>query len=372
MTQNQDTPERPEGARSDVADPFAPYVFAGHSLRNRIVMSPMTRSRAPEPARTATPSMATYYAQRASAGLIITEGTSPSEEGHGYTNTPGIHSAEQTESWKAVTTAVHAEGGTIFSQLMHAGRIGHPDIRPDGLPPIGPSAVTPAGQTYTHSGMQDYVEPRAYSEAEIEQAVADFASAARNAVEAGFDGVELHGASGYLIHQFLSPHTNRRTDRWGGTVENRIRFAVEVATAVSAAIGADRVGFRISPGIALNDINEGTDLSETYLALVARLADLGLAYLHEMESAGRALTDEIRAAWPGTFILNPNTYPRPTGPDELRLIEDGTTDLMSFGAAFIANPDLPERLQNGTALAEPDPATMYGGGDAGYIDYPRA
>ncbi|PZF11919.1 alkene reductase [Curtobacterium sp. MCPF17_011] len=372
MTLNQDTPDRPADALTGAIDPFTPYPFAGRTLRNRIVMSPMTRSRSPEPARTATPSMALYYAQRASAGLIVTEGTSPSEEGHGYTNTPGIHSGEQVESWKQVTAAVHDEGGVVFAQLMHAGRIGHPDIRPDGLPPIGPSAVTPVGQTFTHDGMQDYVEPRAYSEAGIERTIADFASAARNAVEAGFDGVELHGASGYLIHQFLSPHTNRRSDRWGGSVENRIRFAVEVATAVSAEIGAERVGFRISPGIALNDINEGTDLAATYLPLVSRLAELDLAHLHEMESAGRMLTNEIRAAWPNTFILNPDTHPRPTGPDELILIEDGTTDLMSFGVNFIANPDLPERLQNGTPLADPDGATMYGGGDVGYIDYPRA
>jgi N-ethylmaleimide reductase len=369
MTTHQATPERPSGAP---VDPFAPFAFAATTIANRIVMSPMTRSRAPEPARTATPSMAVYYSQRASAGLIVTEGTSPSEEGNGYTNTPGIYSAEQTESWKQVTSAVHAAGGTIFMQLMHAGRIGHPDIGTNGLAPIGPSAVIPAGQTFTHSGMQDYVVPRVFSDAEVEQTIADFVAAARNAIDAGFDGVELHGASGYLIHQFLSEHTNRRTDRWGGSVENRIRFAVEVAAAVSAAIGADRVGFRISPGIPLNDVNEGEDLAATYLPLVARLGELDLAYLHEMEAAGRDLTTSIRAAWPNAFVLNPLTSPRPTGPEDLTLVEDGTTDLMSFGAAFIANPDLPERMRAGTELAQADGATMYGGGDAGYIDYPRA
>jgi N-ethylmaleimide reductase len=349
---------------------FETYELGRTPLKNRIAMAPMTRSRATAPHGTATEMMATYYAQRAGAGLIISEGIQPSVVGQGYTNTPGLHSVEQVQSWKPVTAAVHENGGVIYAQLMHTGRVGHPSLLPAGLHPVGPSAVTAAGQVYTYEGMQAFVEPRELSEDEITQTISDFADAARNAIDAGFDGVEIHGANGYLIHQFLAPNSNIRTDSWGGSVEGRIRFGVQVASAVAEAIGADRVGFRISPGATFNDIQDDADLESTYGALVEKLAPLGLAYLHIMESADRELTNTLRAAWPGALVLNPNTAPEPTGTQALALIEDGTTDLVSFGALFLANPDLPTRLAAGGPFNTPDRSSFYGGGAAGYLDYP--
>jgi N-ethylmaleimide reductase len=346
---------------------FEPYQLAEMTLKNRIVMAPMTRSRAP--GTMPSPSMATYYAQRASAGLIITEGTHPSVQGQGYTDVPGLHSPEQVAAWRTVTDAVHAEGGLIVAQLMHSGRIGHPDLLPDDLIPVGPSPVQAKGQVYTYTGLQDFVVPRELTEDDILATIEDYASAARNAIAAGFDGVELHGANGYLIHQFLSTHTNKRDDRWGGTVEGRIRFAVEVARATTEAIGADKVGIRLSPGAVVNDINDDHDHDATYLPLVRELAELDLAYLHFAERAGRDLTRRVRAAWPHTFILSPDTGTNPTGPADLQLIDDGVTDLLAFGANFIANPDLPHRLATGAPLAQGDRATWFSGGDEGYIDY---
>ncbi|MFD3939127.1 alkene reductase [Streptomyces sp. NPDC058611] len=350
---------------------FSPYHLAGTRLANRIVMAPMTRSRAYGPGQSATDLMATYYGQRAGAGLIVTEGTQPSAVGQGYPNTPGIHSEEQIEAWKKVTGAVHERGGVIFLQLMHTGRVGHPSLM--GLTPVGPSAVKAAGQVYTNEGPQDFVTPHALTEAEIAQTIADYATAARNAIEAGFDGVELHGANGYLIHQFLAPNSNTRTDAWGGSRDRRIRFAVETAKAVAEAIGPERVGFRMSPGNPFNDISEADqdDVELTYAALVEALAPLNLAYLHQMEAAGaRGLTVRLRRQWPGTFILNPFTGTDPTGPEELGLIEDGTADLIAHGALFLANPDLPERLERGGPFNTPDRATTYGGDERGYTDYP--
>jgi N-ethylmaleimide reductase len=223
---------------------------------------------------------------------------------------------------------------------------------------------------FTRKGLQDFVVPQELPEDEINTTIQDFVTAARNAIAAGFDGIELHGANGYLIHQFLSPQANHRADGWGGSAEGRIRFAVEVAATVSAAIGPENVGLRISPGSGFNDINDHPDFDATYLPLVAALAPLDLAYLHLMESADRGLTNRLRAAWPNTFILNPNTGWTPTGPQELKVIEDGTTDLLSFGANFIANPDLPARLRSGAPLAEGDRSSFYGGDDRGYTDYP--
>ncbi|MFE3739476.1 alkene reductase [Streptomyces sp. NPDC059096] len=350
---------------------FSPYDLGSVRLSNRIVMAPMTRSRAHGPGGTPTELMATYYTQRAGAGLIVTEGTQPSVVGQGYPDTPGIHSAEQIAAWREVTDAVHAEGGTIFLQLMHTGRVGHPSLM--GLDPVGPSAVAAEGQVYTHQGPQDFVTPHELTEAEIAETVADFATAARNAVEAGFDGVELHGANGYLIHQFLAPGSNRRDDAWGGSPERRIRFAVETAKAVAEAIGGDKVGIRISPANPYNDIDESdpADLEATYTALVDALAPLGLAYLHQMEAQGvRDLVVRLRKAWPGTFVLNPFTGTDPTGPEALTLIEDGTADLIAYGALFLANPDLPTRLAAGGPFNAPDPAAFFGGDHAGYTDYP--
>ncbi|MER6998403.1 alkene reductase [Streptomyces sp. NPDC000410] len=350
---------------------FDPIDLSGTQLANRIAMAPMTRSRAHGPGLTPTDSVVEYYAQRASAGLIITEGIQPSVIGQGYPNTPGLHSREQVAAWREVTDAVHAKGGRIFAQLMHAGRIGHPVIWPDQeLVSVAPSAVTPAGQLFTGEGLQDFVPPRELSGDEVRATIGEYVDAARNAIEAGFDGVELHGANGYLIHQFLSTNTNRRTDEWGGSVENRIRFAVEVTRAVADAIGAGRTGLRISPGNTYNDIAE-TDTEATYTALVGALEPLGLGYLHvvEMVPGHRELTLALRKASTSTFILNPFTD-GPTGPDALALVEDGVADIVAYGALFLANPDLPARLAAGGPYNTPDTATFFGGDDKGYIDYP--
>ncbi|MEU3531306.1 alkene reductase [Streptomyces murinus] len=348
---------------------FDPIDLGGTRLANRIAMAPMTRSRAYGPGASATEAMATYYAQRAGAGLIITEGVQPSVVGQGYPDTPGLHSEEQVAAWRQVTDAVHRAGGVIFAQLMHTGRIGHPALLPDGLVPVGPSPVAAAGQVFTHEGMKDFVVPAELTEAEIEGTIEDFARAARNAVAAGFDGVELHGANGYLPHQFLSTNANLRTDGWGGSVAGRIRFTVEVARAVTDAIGAHRVGLRISPAVPFNDIVEDGH-RDTYRALVSAIEPLGLAYLHVLEGPDRELTLELRKLFGGVLVLNPQTGQAPTGPGELALIEDGTADLLSFGGLFLANPDLPARLASGGPFNEPDRATFYGGDERGYTDYP--
>ncbi|MFF3877879.1 alkene reductase [Streptomyces sp. NPDC001978] len=348
---------------------FDPIALGGKHPANRVVMAPMTRSRAFGPGAEPTELMATYYAQRASAGLIVTEGIQPSPAGQGYPDTPGLHTSGQVQAWRTVTDAVHREGGVIFAQLMHTGRIGHPSLLPDGLVPVGPSAVAAKGRVYTHEGPKDFVTPRELSEAEIRQTIDDFAAAARNAIEAGFDGVEIHGGNGYLIHQFLAPNANRRTDAWGGDTEGRIRFAVEVVTAVAEAIGSHRVGLRISPGNLYNDISED-NLGEVYPTLLDRFAGLKLAYLHLIAGPDRTLTAWLRKAWPGPFVLNPFTYPDATGAGALKLIEDGSADMVAYGALFLANPDLPRRLAAGGPFNTPDPATFYGGDHRGYTDYP--
>ncbi|MEU9048502.1 MULTISPECIES: alkene reductase [unclassified Kitasatospora] len=348
---------------------FDPIVLGGRRLASRIAMAPMTRSRAYGPGAEPTALMAEYYAQRAGAGLIVTEGIQPSPVGQGYPDTPGLHTAGQVAAWRSVTDAVHREGGVIFAQLMHTGRIGHPSLLPEGLVPVAPSAVVATGQVFTHEGPKEYVTPRELSEAEIRQTIADFATAAHHAVEAGFDGVEIHGANGYLVHQFLAPNTNLRTDAWGGEVEGRIRFAVEVVTAVTEAVGSSRVGLRISPGNPYNDIAEPQP-GEVYEALLERIADLDLAYLHLMEGPDRDLTARLRKAWPGTFVLNPFTHPQATGPEALQLVEDGAADMVAYGALFLANPDLPARLAAGGPFNTPDAATFYGGDHRGYTDYP--
>ncbi|WP_163799728.1 alkene reductase [Mycolicibacterium sediminis] len=348
---------------------FDPTTVGAIQLKNRIVMSPMTRSRAYGAGASPTPSMAEYYGQRAGAGLIITEGTQPSVIGQGYPNTPGLHSDQQVDGWRSVTDAVHAGGGVIFAQLMHTGRIGHPSLLPSGMVPVGPSAIAPAGEVFTLDGMQPFVVPDELTEEQITETVLDFAAAARNAVAAGFDGVEVHGANGYLLHQFLSSNANLRSDNWGGSVDNRIRLTLRVVEAVADAIGSDRVGLRISPNNPLNDIRED-DYRHTYLALVDALASTGLAYLHVLETSDREFTHELRDRFGGTLILNPATPGGFTGSDELGLVEDGTADLLAFGAAFLANPDLPRRLATGASLNAPDRATFYGGDDHGYTDYP--
>jgi N-ethylmaleimide reductase len=348
---------------------FDPINLVGTGLTNRIVMAPMTRSRAYGPGATPTPLMATYYAQRAAAGLIITESTQPSVVGQGCLNSPGLHTAEQVAAWRQVTEAVHAVGGMIFAQLMHAGRVGHPSLLPDGMMPVGPSPVAAAGQVHTLEGKKDFVTPEELTEAEISGTIRDFAQAAANAIDAGFDGVELHGANGYLLHQFLSTNANQRSDRWGGSIEGRIRFPAEVVRAVVDAIGAHRVGLRISPANPFNDIVED-GYRDAYRALVDRLVPFGLAYLHVMETSDRELTLDLRRRFGGTFILNPATPGAVTNVEALALVEDGTADMISFASLFLANPDLPARLAAGGPFNTPDPATFYSGDERGYTDYP--
>ncbi|RKS71065.1 N-ethylmaleimide reductase [Actinomadura pelletieri DSM 43383] len=350
---------------------FGPLSVGKLELPNRLVMAPMTRSRAGEDG-TVTELTAEYYRQRASAGLIITEGTQPSVRGQGYISTPGLHSDEQVKAWRGVTDAVHAAGGRIFVQLMHAGRVGHPVLYPDGGLPVAPSPIASGERLYTPDGLLDHPVPREMTLDDIAQAVEEFVASARNAVEAGFDGVELHGANGYLIQQFLADGSNIRTDAYGGTVANRVRFAVEVARAVSEAIGADRVGFRVSPGNTANGISE-SDTPELYSALVASLAPLGLAYLHVMEVAGRDITRRIRAEWPGTLILNPHPTPDsyPAKPEHgVEALRDGVADAISLAEMWLANPDLPARIRAGGPYNEAHPATFYGGDHRGYTDYP--
>jgi N-ethylmaleimide reductase len=343
---------------------FDPVNIGPYALPNRVVMAPMTRNRAGA-GGVPTDLNAEYYRQRASAGLIVTEGTQPSAVGQGYLHTPGLHTDEQEAGWRTVADAVHSAGGRIFTQLMHTGRIGHPDLLPDGLHPVAPSAIAAAGQAFTANGPRDYVPPRPLDTHEIAGTVTDFADAARRAVAAGVDGVELHGANGYLIQQFLAGNTNRRTDGYGGSVTGRIRFAVEVAEAVAQAVGPDRVGLRISPGGVYNDITED-DTVELYTALIEAIAPLDLAYLHVVE-ADPAVNEKIRATFPGTMIVNrPDTGARADAGQELL---DRGADLVSFGRGFISNPDLVDRFRTGAALTEPDPATFYGGDHRGYTDY---
>lgn len=300
--------------------------------------------------------------------MIVSEGTQPSDDGQGYLLTPGIYRDDHVAGWRAVTDAVHAAGGQFVVQLMHVGRIAHPANTLHGRRPVAPSAVTPAGAMFTASGMQPMPEPRALTTAEVAATVADFRRAARAAVDAGADGVEIHGANGYLVHQFLSTNANRRTDRYGGTVTNRIRFAVEVAEAVADEIGADRTGMRISPGNPYNDIVED-DTVDLYRALLDALATLAPAYLHVLHGGDEAQLRDLRHRWPGALILN-----RPGADLSTRAqdVVDGLADVVSVGRHALANPDLVARLKAGTPLNDPDPASFYGGDERGYTDYPTA
>ncbi|RZU31060.1 alkene reductase [Blastococcus saxobsidens] len=347
---------------------FTPYSLGRIELANRLVMAPMTRNRAGADG-VPTDSMVTYYAQRAGAGLIVTEGTQPSAVGQGYPNTPGIHTAEQAAAWRRITDAVHERGGRIFLQLMHAGRISHPSLQPGAGLPVAPSAVRPAGQVFTAEGLQDFVEPRALETAEVEQIVREFAEAARLAIEqAGFDGVEVHGANGYLPHQFLAEGTNQRSDRYGGSADNRARFLLEATAAVAEAVGAERVGVRVSPANTFNDIVEH-ETEEVYAAVVSGLEPLGLTYLHVVEGPP-SVTEKIRSNWSQTLIVNPAFSLETTTGNLEALLADGRADLAAVGRAFLANPDLVHRLERGAELNVGDPSSFYGGTDAGYIDYP--
>jgi N-ethylmaleimide reductase len=343
-----------------------PIVAGEISLPHRLAMAPLTRSRA-TPDGVPTALNAEYYAQRASHALIITEGTQPSADGQGYPVTPGIYTDEHIAGWRTVTDAVHKADGRIVIQLMHAGRISHPDNTPHHRQPVAPSAIKPAGQIFTGSGMQEMPQPRALSTEEVAATVDDFRRAAAAAIAAGADGVEILGANGYLPHQFLATNTNQRTDRYGGSIDNRIRFAVEVATAVAEEIGAGRTGLRISPGNPYNDIAE-SDTHDLYPALVRALAPLGLAYLHIANHAGDdELLHTLRKLWPNALVLNRAGTDIATRAKD---VEDGVADIVTVGTMALANPDLVERVRAGAPLNTHDPATFYGGGEAGYTDYP--
>ncbi|WP_328939616.1 alkene reductase [Streptomyces tauricus] len=347
---------------------FQRYDLGALTLPNRVVMAPMTRVRAAA-GGLATPSMATYYAQRASAGLIVTEGVQPSLIGQSNPGTPGLHTDEQQESWRQVTDAVHANGGRIFAQLMHGGRVSHPDTT--GFQPVGPSAVAAVGDVFTPTGPQPAPVPRALETAEVPEHARSYGDAARRAVDAGFDGVELHGANGYLISQFLSTNANLRSDGYGGSVANRIRFAVEAVSATVEAVGAARTGIRLSPGGTFWGVEE-TEVTELYTALLGELVRLDVAYVHIEATSDEEVLLKLRRAWPGTLVMNPvlPMGPKQTGRSDADHWLGLGADLISFGRAFIANPDLVERLRTGVPIAPVDEATYYQGGDAGYLTYP--
>ncbi|MFG2982585.1 alkene reductase [Streptomyces sp. NPDC048258] len=364
MTQTQQTPT--------ASRLFESARLGGLELPSRLVMAPLTRNRA---GADGVPGelMAAYYAQRASAGLIIAEATTPNAVGRTYPRIPGIHTAAQVAGWRRVTGAVRAAGGRMFLQLQHGGRVGHPDT--SGHVPLAPSPVRFPERLHTPGGPQDAVLPREMTAGDIRSTIADFAAAARNAVEAGFDGVEVHSANGYLLHQFLARNTNLRTDEWGGSVEGRIRFTVEVVRAVAEAVGPERVGVRISPGLDVNGVEEG-DTEEIYPALLKALADIEPVYLHQVHAdPGRPGFAEIRKAWPGTLIANPVLSREEVAADGgkrrgERLLAEGA-DLVALGRGFLANPDLVERLRTGAPLNEIRPEfLMHVHGAEGYTDYP--
>ena len=344
---------------------FSPVQVGPYTLRNRIVMAPMTRNRAGE-GNVPTDLMALYYKQRSSAGLIVTEATQVCQEGQGYISTPGIHTDAQTAGWRRVTESVHGSGGRIFLQLWHVGRISHTLFQPNGGAPVAPSAIAAEGSTFTPEGPKPFSTPRALELAEIPGVVSKYAEGARRALEAGFDGVEIHGANGYLVDQFLRDGSNHRTDAYGGPVENRARFLLEVTEAVTQVWGADRVGVRLSPTGAFNSMSD-SDPEKTFGYAARELDRFGLAYLHVVEPVGTtSVAPLLHAAFRGPFILN-GGYDRETGNAALAR---GEADLISFGSLYLANPDLPERFAEGAALNPPDRATFYGGDHRGYTDYP--
>jgi N-ethylmaleimide reductase len=353
-------------------DLFSPIRIGACDLPNRIVMAPMTRNRA-GPGEVPTALMATYYAQRASAGLIITEGTQITPQGQGYPATPAIFSPEQVNGWRHVTEETFVHGGRIFSQLWHVGRVSHPLLQPDGALPVAPSAIAPIGKLWTLQGMKEFVTPRALETGEIAGLVEDYRKAAANALAAGFDGVELHAANGYLIDQFLRDGSNRRIDRYGGSDANRVRLLLEVTEALIGEAGAARVGVRLSPTNPFNDVADSHPAALFGYA-AEQLDAFGLAYLHIVEPGP---TDPVgqgerpdgkffRAHWRGPLMLN-------KGYDLARAnaaIAEGVADLVSFATLYLANPDLPARLARGGPFNPPDRATFYGGSEKGYTDYP--
>ncbi|CAG0959070.1 N-ethylmaleimide reductase [Methylophilaceae bacterium] len=351
-------------------DLFSPIKVGSIALKNRIVMAPLTRNRAGE-GNVPREMNVTYYEQRASAGLIITEATPISAMAHGYPATPGIHTEAQVAGWRKVVDAVHAKGGKIVLQLWHVGRISHPSLLPDNALPVAPSAIKPAGQAFTYQGLQDFVTPRALAAEEIPGVVAEYVQATRNALAAGFDGVEIHAANGYLLDQFLRDSTNKRTDIYGGDKVNRARLLLEVTQNVVAVAGADKVGVRISPLNPFNDISDSNP-QDLFNHVARVLSPFGLAYLHVVEG-GMGGSDlppfdfvELRKNFSGPYIAN-------LAYDKARAnaaIAAGNVDLVAFGVPFIANPDLVERFARDAALNQADQSSFYGGTEKGYIDYP--
>jgi N-ethylmaleimide reductase len=354
-------------------DLFSPIHLGALAQPNRIFMAPLTRCRASE-GHVPNALNAEYYAQRATAGLIISEATSVSPTGYGYPATPGIHNAEQVEGWKKVTSAVHAKGGHLYLQLWHVGRISHPVFQRDGALPVAPSAVKPKGQVFTGAGMEDYVTPRALELSEIPGIIAEYVHGATLAKEAGFDGVEIHNANGYLLDQFLRDGTNQRTDSYGGSAANRARLTLEVTEAVAGVWGADRVGIRLSPGGVFNDMSDSNPL-ETFGHVLRELNRFGLAYAHITQVTAQDIAHgaqegvgpkELRPFWKGT-IVSAGGFTKESGNSALA---EGWADAIAFGVPFLANPDLPERFRKDAALNQPDEASFYGGTEKGYTDYP--
>lgn len=357
----------------ETSELFEPVKVGTIELKNHIVMSPMTRCRAI--GNVPNDLMAEYYKQRAGAGLIVTEGTSPSPNGLGYARIPGIFSKEQVEGWKKVTSAVHGVGGKIFVQLMHTGRISHQLNLPEGAEVLAPSAVKAAGQMWTDAAqMQDFPIPKAMTAEEVQSTKNEFIAAAKNAIEAGFDGVELHGANGYLLEQFLSPVSNIRTDNYGGSVENRARFVLGVAKGVAEAIGAEKVGIRLSPYGVASDMPHYSEIDATYEYLAGELSKIGIAYVHVVDHSALgapavplAIKETIRKAFKNTFI-HAGGYIQKTAEAD---IESGLYDLVAIGRPFISNPDLVERYKNNWPLsADLDVNTFYSADKVGYTDYP--
>ncbi|WP_410872084.1 alkene reductase [Nocardia sp. A7] len=344
---------------------WTPAHLGSIALPHRLAMAPMTRSRAAADG-TVTDLTATYYEQRSSFAMLISEGTQPSPDGQGYLNTPGSYEPAHVEAWKRVAAAVHESDAAFVVQLMHVGRVSHPSNTPHGRPPVAPSPIAAEAMMFTAAGPQPMAQPVALDTAAIARTVDEFRVAAAMAMDAGADGVEIHGANGYLLHQFLSTNANQRADEYGGSITGRARFPLEVAAAVAAEIGADRTGFRISPANPFNDITE-TDTPALYTHLVTELAGLDLAYLHLVHAGDEKLLRTIRGIWPERLVVN-----RAGADLDSRIadLDNGTADVITVGAAALANPDLPARVRAGAALNDPVPATFYGGDHRGYTDYP--
>ncbi|MGB5261856.1 MAG: alkene reductase [Gammaproteobacteria bacterium] len=352
------------------ADLFSSISLGDLTLPNRVIMAPLTRNRAAMPGNVPQAMNATYYAQRAGAGLIISEATQVSPDGIGYPATPGIHSEEQVQGWRAVTDAVHAQGGRIFVQLWYCGRISHPDLLPDNRQPVSASAIKPEGEAFTYEGLKPFVEPRALRPDEIPGIVDQYRQAARCARDAGFDGVEIHAANGYLLDQFLRDGTNQRDDRYGGSLENRTRLLLDVLAAVLETWDPARVGVRISPENPYNDIHD-SDPQATFNFVARILSGKGLAYLHVVEGDmmnGERNLDyrQIRDHFDGYYMAN-NNYDKVRGEN---VIASGEANMVAYGRPFLANPDLVQRFRTDAELNSPDPDTFYGGDETGYTDYP--